>query len=546
MVLRSRYVVALLAVFVSLATVASFVVNKPRSEAAVLVDRFTAALDQRDVAAAAALTSYPNAAAQTISAMFDAMGPGVSTSRMSQYIGLDDESGFFTLDSTWKFGEPRDQDPREWHVTTQGSARKLGVGWRISWDPSILVPDLAAGGSVRYTRTDAPAPRILDTTGAIMMTEQNVASVRVDPSATSDLADTTSRLADVIDVVAPLITSESLQADVAAEPGQIIDAVNLRADDYAVLEDDLRAIPGVVLYATPKLIAADRRLTSPVLDSLRDVWQDTRDATSGWAVEVADADGETTRQAGFQGPGSPDIRSTVDPAIQLAAETAAVSVGTPASIVVLQPSTGAVLATAQNSYANDLGTPAFTTLYPAGTLVDTVSASADRQKIDFADAARQFGLGTSFDVPGLDLVTASLPDGQSAVDQFRGVSRSTPSDRMTVTPFGLAEMAASISRGSAPAPSIVSGVPASVSAAGSPVASSELGVLRKAMRDKAHEEGISDTSVAGLAGDNGQDRWFLGTSGDLAFAVYIEDADGTDAAARMTNRLMREMATPSE
>ena len=66
------------------------------------------------------------------------------------------------------------------------------------------------------------------------------------------------------------------------------------------------------------------------------------------------------------------------------------------------------------------------------------------------------------------------------------------------------------------------------------------------MRDNAHDEGISDTSVAGLAGDNGQDRWFLGTSGDLAFAVYIEDADGTDAAARMTNRLMREMATPSE
>ncbi|MBY6677152.1 penicillin-binding protein [Rhodococcus sp. BP-332] len=546
MVLRSRYVVALLAVFVSLATVASFVVNKPRSEAAVLVDRFVAALDQRDVAAAAALTSYPNAAAHTIGAMFDSMGPGVSTSRMSQYIGLDDESGFFTVDSTWSFGEPRGQDSREWRVTTQGSTRKLGVGWRISWDPSILAPELRAGGSVRYARTDAPAPRVLDASGAVMMAEQNVASVRLDPSATSDLADTTSRLADVIDVVAPLITSESLQADVAADPGAVITAVNLRADDYAVLEDDLRAIPGVVLYAEPKLIAGDRRLTSPVLDSLRTVWQDSRDATAGWAVEVADTDGETTRLAGFQGPGSPDITSTLDPAVQLAAETAAVSVGTPASIVVMKPSTGAVVATAQNSYANDEGTPAFTGLYPAGTLVDVIQASADRQKIGFSDAARQFGLGTSFDIPGLDAVTASLPDGQSAVDQFRGVSRTSSVSGMTVTPFGLAEMAAAVARGSAPAPMIVGGAPATVSGAGSPVAPAVLTSLRNTLRDNARSEGVSDPSVTGLAGDNGDDRWFLGTKGDLAFAVYIEDADGTDAAARMTNMLMREMASPSE
>ncbi|MGB3769551.1 MAG: penicillin-binding protein [Rhodococcus sp. (in: high G+C Gram-positive bacteria)] len=544
MVLRSRYVVALFALFVSLATVASFVITKPRSEAAVLVDRFVAALDQRDVAAAAALTSYPNAAAQTISAMFDSMGPGVSTSRMSQYIGLDDDSGFFTIDSAWKFGEPRGEDSREWHVTTQGSARKLGIGWRISWDPSILAPDLAAGGSVRYVRTDAPAPRILDTTGAIMMAEQNVASVRLDPSATNDLEDTTNRLADVIDVVAPLITSETLLAEVAAEPDRVINAVNLRADDYAVLEDDLRAIPGVVLYAEPKLITSDRRLTSPVLDSLRDVWQDARDATSGWAVEVTDPDGETTRAAGFQGPGSPDIASTVDPSVQLAAETAAVSVGTPASIVVVRPSTGAIVATAQNSYANSSGTPAFTTLYPAGTLVDTVAASADRQKIGFSDAARQFGLGTSFDVPGLDVITASLPDGRSAIDRFRGVSNKK-STEMTVTPFGLAEMAAALSRGSAPAPMIVRGTPATVRSPGSAVAPAVLSSLRNTMRESAATEGV-DGSVAGLSGDNGDDRWFLGTTGDLAFAVYIEDADSTDSAARMTNMLMRELASPSE
>ena len=549
MALRPRYVVALLAVFVSLATIASFVVHKPRSEAAVLVDRFVAALDQRDVAAAAALTSYPNAAAHTLEEMFDAMGPGVATRRVSQYIGLDDASGFFTVDTSWSFGAPRPGDDRTWHVSTQGTAKKLGVGWRIAWDPAVVMPHSGAGETVRYTRTDAPAPRVLDSSGAVMMTAQNVASVRLDPAATSDLAASAARLADVIDVVAPLITAESLLADAAAAPGAVITAVNLRADDYAVLEDDLRAIPGVVLYAEPKLIATDRRLNSPVLDALRSVWQADRDGTAGWAVQATDADGETTQLAGYQGPGTPDLTSSLDPALQLAALNAVVSVGTPASIVVTRPSSGAVVAAAQNSYANDQGTPAFTALHPADAVRDVVAASADRQGIDFADAARQFGLGVSYDLAGLETVTATLPEGRTAVDQIRGASLASTRGQagdFAVTPFGLTQMAAAVARGSAPVPFVVDGRPATVSAAGSPVPGDVLSGLRRTLADDARKAGIADPAVIGLSGDGDDGRWFLGTRGDLAFAVHIEDADSTDAAARMTNRLLREMAAPSE
>lgn len=546
MVLRVRYVAALLALFVALATVASFVVSKPRSEAAVLVDRFVTALEQRDVAAAAALTSYPNAAAQTMNTLFDAMGPGTSVHRKSQYIGLDDSSGFFTLDSTWTFGEARGADDRQWRVSTQGSTRKLAVGWRISWDPSIVAPGLSEGGTVGYTRTDAPAPRILDASGAVMMTEQNVAAVLLDPNATGDVEDSAARLADVIDVVAPLITQETLLDQLAASSGEEITAVNLRADDYAVLEDDLRAIDGVVLYAEPKLIAADRRLNSPLIESLRTVWQDSRDATAGWAVRRTDADGDTEQLAGFQGPGGPDIRSTMDPELQLAALNAAVSVGTPASVLVMKPSTGAVVAAAQNSYANDEGTPAFDKLYPAGTLTDLVADSARTQDIPLPDAARQLGLGTSFDVPGAHLVTASVPGGQSAVDRFRPASTGDLVDEMAVTPFGLVEMASAIERGSAPAPMIVEGSPASVTSDGGPIDASVLAALRNTMRTAPEQEGIADASVSGLAGTNGIDRWFVGTRGDLAFAVLIEDADGTDAAARMTNRLLSEIDSPTE
>ncbi|MGU3437927.1 penicillin-binding protein [Actinomycetes bacterium M1A6_2h] len=542
-VLRPRYVIALLVAFAVMAATATAIVSKPRSEAAVLVENFAHALDERNVAAAAALTSYPNAAAQTITQMFDGLGPtGVSSTRMSQYIGLDETSGFFTLDTTWTFGEPRGGDTRQWHFTTQGSTRKLAVGWKISWAPEILAPDLGNGRTVAFTRTDAPAPTVLDASGEPMMSEQAIARVDLDPAAMTDPASTTQQLADVIDVVAPLITSETMLAELAAAQGKPVTAVTLRADDYAVLEDDLRAIPGVTLYTEPRLIAADRRLNSPLLDSLRNVWQQTRDDTAGWAVDVASPDGTSSRKAGFQGPGAPDIASTVDSGVQLAAETAVVSVGTPASIVAITPSTGAVVAVAQNSYANELGTPALNHLYPAGTVSELIDASASMQGSDFSTAARQFGLGTSYSLPGADVVTASLPDGRSRSDQFRSASSSSKQDAMAVTPFGLAEMAAAISRGSAPAPMIVNGRPASVSSDGGPVDPAVLARVRSSMTELD-----GHTDVRGLGGGNAEDdHWYVATRGDLAFAVLVENAGDADQAVRMTNLLLQEMASPTE
>ena len=48
----------------------------------------------------------------------------------------------------------------------------------------------------------------------------------------------------------------------------------------------------------------------------------------------------------------------------------------------------------------------------------------------------------------------------------------------------------------------------------------------------------------GVASGNDTDRWFFGSRGDLAFAVFVADADGGDRAVKMTDLLMREMAKP--
>lgn len=532
--IRGRYVVAVGASLVLTSTVAFWTIDDSKSEAEGVVDEFVAALNDHDIQAAAALTTYPNAAAASLTQMFDGLSAnGASTGdfELGQFIDLSGESGFFTVDSGWNFGEGKD-----WNYSTRGTAKKLSVGWRIAWEPDVLAPDLPPGGSVRYVRTDAAPPLVFDSTQNVLMNERTINAILLDPAQMPDPAASAGQLADVIDVVAPLITADTLLSDLAASPGSSILAVNLRDDDFAVLEDDLRAIPGVVVAQTPKLIAGDRRITSPLLDSLRNAWQQNRDATAGWAVDVIGPDGSLTRQAGFQGPGGPDLHATLDPRIQLAAEEAVVSVGTPASIVAIVPSTGAIVAAAQNSYANEQGQIAFSAMYPAGSATDLFA-------VDGIDATA-LGLGVNYSMPGLDAFTGQLPSGSAEIDRFRTVGLET--SEAAVTPFGLAQMGAAVSRGSAPLPSIVAGQTAVADKETSSIPPDALARLREMFQRSAHDEGLDAyDGLTGFAGNSGDDRWFIANRGDLAFAVYIEDADGTDQAVKMSTRLLSEMDSGS-
>lgn len=93
-----------------------------------------------------------------------------------------------------------------------------------------------------------------------------------------------------------------MQERLAADPGARITAVKLRDQDYQFLEDDIVAVPGVEVIKTPTLISSDRRVSTPLLDSLRSAWQLERDRTAGWAVTLEDPEQGPIQVAGFQGP----------------------------------------------------------------------------------------------------------------------------------------------------------------------------------------------------------------------------------------------------
>ncbi|MGI9207719.1 MAG: NTF2-like N-terminal transpeptidase domain-containing protein, partial [Rhodococcus sp. (in: high G+C Gram-positive bacteria)] len=302
-------VLALTAVVVLVVAVAvtAFVVNGSRTDARGLVDDFVAALDARDPASAASLTSYPSAAESTIGQMFDGLSDGTVDYEVSQFVELNSESGYFTLSAAWNFGEGMD-----WGYQVDGAVRKLGVGWRVSWDPDIIVPDLGGGRTVHHVRTDAAPPKIFDRTGRLLMEEQTINAVVLDPAAMPDPGATTTRLAEVLAPVAPVITAQLMQDRLANDPGNRITAVKLRDQDYQFLGSDIESIPGVEVIQTPTLISADRRISTPLLDTLRSAWQLERDRTAGWAVTLEDPEDGPIQVAGFQGPPPPDLNAMVD------------------------------------------------------------------------------------------------------------------------------------------------------------------------------------------------------------------------------------------
>ncbi|MEV0249581.1 NTF2-like N-terminal transpeptidase domain-containing protein [Nocardia sp. NPDC050712] len=525
--------------------------EKAPNEPEAVVDRFTDLLDDRDYTKAAQLTSYPTAATATLKQMFEGLDPGTADYEKSQFINLGANEGIFSLDANWNFG-----DKKDWKYSLQGTVRKLAIGWRISWEPNLVMPQLENNRTVKLVRTTpTPAPKVVDLVGAPLMHEQPINVIKLDPSKMGDPGASANALAAVIEPVAPLITGDALLQQLSTSQGKPVVAVNLREPDFEILEPRMAPIPGVVMEKQQRLISSDRRVWSPMLDALRKVQQDSQEQHSGWGVHIFEPDGRfVTQVAGVQGPPGPDVGATMDQRLQRAAEDAVVSVASPTSVVAIQPSSGAVVAVAQNSQASEHGPVAFTGLYPAGGNIElfraiaAVSKNKPPQDItvpEAAEAASRLGIGIDYQVPGLDEVTGRLAIAGRSAEQ---VKQGGGADAVLASPFGMAIAAAAIARGEVPAPMIEAGKPSSTDAKLEPLHGPVVDRLRAMLREGVGRPEMASLrafpDLAGYAVRAGEDGWVIATVGDLAFAVHVDNADSGDMAAKVAARMLQSLASP--
>ncbi|GAF45945.1 penicillin-binding transpeptidase domain-containing protein [Rhodococcus wratislaviensis] len=552
--------------------------------------QFADALNSDDVQAAAELTTDPAAATAAITAMYDGLGNKDGTFTRTDVQESGDDGGTFTMDVSWPFAPGQ-----EWKYSTTGNATKDGDDWKIVWDPAVLAPGLTDDTTVRYTTTTGAPPKVLAAGGAPILEQQVVTLVNLEPGAD------TAAVAALLSPIAPTITAASLQQDLAGAQGKPVTAISLRAEDLAPIEPQLRQLAGVTLAPQTRLLSTDKALASPTLAGLGDLWQEGQDASAGWAVQLVGQDGAAKSIAGEQGPDAPDIATTLDLPMQMAAERALADVPQQAAIVALRPSTGEVLAVAQNAPADALGPIALTGLYPPGSTFKTVTTSAALQagaatpdtvlpcpgteniegrqipnddEFDLGavplhtafarscnttmgrlavglppdalqQAALQFGLGVDYVTPGLTTVTGNVPVADSPAAR---VESGIGQGQVTATPFGMAMVAASIANGSTPSPMIVQGQPGTADKTAPTVPANVTSDLRTMMRETV--TGGTATAlqdIPGLLGKTGTAEsgngpahgWFVGIKDDLAFAVFIATGDSSAPAVQAAGRFLR-------
>ena len=550
------------------------------------LQEFLSTLEHGDLAGAAALTTDPAAAEEALTASIAGLGyPKLATDTPDGDRRPDQDP--VAVEFTWDLGDGADDgagaggdegdgqgDDDEATtaaadtgdeaavgsrtVTTSGQAGTVKVDdqWKVRWEPTILDSRLADGGRLSYSDLLDYDTDILDRTGAPLMQWTPVTAVTLAP----DAAGSADEVAQLVSGAAPTITGQSIRDGMAEAGDQPYQVVGLRPSDIDPIREQLSAVPGVSLPERGDLIRTDRELSSPALDGLPNAWLEALQASGGWSVEIVNPDAEPIEVAGAPMGEVDDLVSTLQVSMQQAAQSAVDGSGQAASIVAIQPSTGGILAVAQNSAADAQGPVSLEGHFPPGSTFKVVTTGAALESgvvgpeeivpcpaqitvsgrtipndDDFAlgevpletafarscntsqavisdrlepeamkNTAAQLGLGVGFSGPGMSpsWFTGSVP----VTEQGPGrVEAAIGQGEVLASPFGMAVMTASLANnGQMILPQIISGMPAVANDSPEPLPQNVVDTLRRYMEQTVQSgTATAANSIPGLAGKTG-------------------------------------------
>ncbi|MFI5609193.1 penicillin-binding transpeptidase domain-containing protein [Amycolatopsis sp. NPDC051903] len=562
---------------------------------------FLTALGSGDVAAAAAKTDSPDAAKATLTQIRSALKPeSVEATGESVKQSGDTATGGYRL--TWHLGRGR-----TWTYTADAQLRSAEDGWQVHWQPTVVHPQLTEQQSLALVADPAQPPPVLDRDGFPLLRPQTVIGVVVDPAKTGDTAAVADKLGSALHRFDPTVTAGSVLDGIkATKPGSAYSVLSLRDTDYEQVKSAIHDLPGVRFTSQQRLLPDNRDTGRQVLPALRTMVEQQAAAGAGWRIVSLDVTGNEASELFAVPPKEPPaVTSTLSGHVQKAAEQALAPVPTPSAIVALQPSTGQLLAVAQNAPADAQGPLALTGRFPPGSTFKIVTAtaalSAGRVKADspvacpgtvtfsgrvipnegrfdlgtvplttafaqscnttfaqlsaglaptaLTDAARSLGVGADFVIPGLTTVTGSVPKADTEVQRAEnGFGQGT----VVTSPFGMALAAAAVQSGKVPVPTVVKGMAAKATGLGPAPRPEVLDAVRSMMRDvvtNGTATALRDlpdvrgkTGTAQFGDGTHSHGWFVGYQGDLAFAVLLTDAGSSKPAVEAAHRFLAGVA----
>ncbi|WP_434440094.1 penicillin-binding transpeptidase domain-containing protein [Lentzea sp. E54] len=565
-----------------------------------ITNDFLAKLASGDVQGAAGMTDNPNEAKETLEKFRAALKPEGLSSKVDQIRKNGETASEASVTLDWDLGKNR-----HWTYPTRFDVRQEGGTWKVHWASSVAHPKLAAQQSVRLTELKPDPAPVLDREGTPLLAPERVVSVTLVAKEAGDVPAVTKALADALNPIDQEITQQTITEGVGKTPeGQAYHVASLREPDYLSVKPRIYELPGVRFPSQITLLPPSRNFGSQVLPAVRKLVENDIAGNAGFRVSTIDAQGAEIDELHSKAPEpAKAVNIALSRTIQAAAEDAVEPLTQPTVLVAIQPSTGDILAVAQNDPADAQGALALTGRFPPGSTLKAVSALAAIQSgkvtadtplpcpgkttIDgrrivpnanefdkgtiplrsafafscnttfaqlavdmpadlLTNSALSLGLGVDFEIAGLTTITGSVPPATDVVERAEDAFGQ---GKVLASPFGMALVSASIAKGSMPVPQLVRGreTKADKQPAGPPATALE--PVRQMMREvidygsapqlKPYGDVRGKTGTAQFGDGVHSHGWFMGYRGDVAFATLVLSGETSTPAVEVTARFLK-------
>ncbi|MET9215240.1 MULTISPECIES: penicillin-binding transpeptidase domain-containing protein [unclassified Nocardia] len=553
-------------------------------------DAFAEAFADHDLAAAAELTTAPEKATAALTSAWQALQAEKLEIRTGDARVSGDTA---TVDYTYAWTLPKG---RQWTYTGELQMGRTGGRWLVRWTSADIHPKLGDTQTLELRTAQAPRARVNESAGSDVLVPGKVSRVRFDVAAATEPDRVAGALAAALSRIDPVAyTPQTILAAArgAGGPATVILLTEYEAD---TIGGELIGLPGVTLTQEWDMVPTDRKFAPDLLTQVRKTVIAEVDGKAGWSVVTRNANGadlDVLHEVAAQP--APSFALSIDRFVQNSAQHAVDLRTEQTMMVVLRPSTGAILAVAQNKAADRDGPVATSGQYPPGSIFKTVTASAAMaagiatpetvlpcpsrttigertipnynlfsvgdvpmatayerscnttfarlaSRLDgtaLTDAAARLGIGQEYAVEGLPTMSGSVPPAEELVQRAEdGIGQG----RVVVSPFGMAVMAATVAQGAAPVPYLIAGRPTRVDGDRPAIEANVVDGLRTMMRmvvtggtaERIRDQGEVYGKTGEAEVDGGSHSWFVGYRGDMAFATLLVKGGSSDNAVAVT------------
>ncbi|MCH9732319.1 MAG: penicillin-binding transpeptidase domain-containing protein [Actinomycetia bacterium] len=564
---------------------------EPRAE------EFFAALAAGDTSAAAQLSDRPEAARAALNEAWAGLqASGFDAQILSSKYAED--TGTITYRYTWHL--PKD---RTWTYDGQLNMARDEGQWEVRWSATGVHPRLGENQTLAL-RADQPRRASVNERGG---TDVLVPGYRYHfaldaQAAGGELMSSARAVVGALHRFDDTLDPQRL-AEQASSTTDALSLITLQQADHDAIADAIADLPGVVITPHAEILPTDHNFAPALVNQVKNAVADDLDGEPGWRVVTVNQNGVDVDVVNeVPGRPAPSVTISLVRAVQDAAQHAVDTTGNQAMIVVIKPSTGEILAVAQNAAADQEGPIATMGLYPPGSTFKIVTAGAAIErdmatpntllgcpgKMDighrtvpnyggfdlgtvpmsrafasscnttFAElasrmpprgltqAAAQYGIGPDYYIEGLDTISGSVPP---TVNLTERTEDGFGQGKVLVSPFGMALAAATVAAGRTPVPTLIEGRETEINGERRPVDPSVVNSLRPMMRlvvTNGTAQALDGAGeVRGKTGEaefsGGSHSWFTGYRGDMAFSALIVGGGSSEYAVRMLKGMLDEL-----